>query len=233
MCRPPFEINCTEADEIRFSRTDTRGFLIVAECNRFEFMRRVIAALVVLGLAIAVFLLWPRSDPDDPVDTEAAPQSTTSMASPESTSTTTPGTTSTTDDGSQVVETVEEAETILRQLWFGWFEGIYNQDEDRIREVVVLEETVDTARAAFGELQFSQPPQSDLIGLDATEVLRSDQECLAVWSELDVSGFRPGATGSSGVYIVRRASDQWKLLSVWPNRGDLWESDCDSSLAQP
>ena len=113
-------------------------------------MRRVIAALVVVGLAIAVLLLWPRSDPDDPDDTLAAPSSTTSTTTPSSTVTTEPGSTSTTSDGSHVVETVEEAEAILRELWFGWFEGIYNQDEDRIREVVVLEQTVDTARQAFG-----------------------------------------------------------------------------------
>ena len=192
-------------------------------------MRRVIAALVVVGLAVGVFLLWPR-DGDDPPDTLAAPTTTTA------TSTTTPTTTSTdptvtTVEESHVVETVEEAEQILRELWFGWFEGIYNQDEERIREVVVLEETVETARESFGVMPFTQRPSPEHIVLENTEVLRSDSECLATWADLDVSSFRPDAVGTSGVYVVRRKDAQWKLLSVWPERNDLWEADCDSQLS--
>jgi hypothetical protein len=227
MCRPPFEINCTEAGEIRFSRTDTRGFLIVAECNRFEFMRRVIAALVVLGLAIAVVLLWPRPDPDGPVDTVAAPPSTTTTTSPESTSTTTPGTTSTTDEGSQVVETVEEAEAILRQLWFGWFEGIYNQDEDRIREVVGNPEQVDRAVEQFGVMEFDSAPTPEALSIKGVEILLANDGCLAVWAETNAA-FRPGSI--SGVHVFRPSPDGWRLINTWALRDDLWEADCDVEL---
>lgn len=200
-------------------------------------MRRVIAALVVVGLAVAVVLLWPRTAAENTSDTLAEPTTTTSTSStlPETTTTTTtttvPETTSTTaapDD--HVVETVEEAEEILRELWIGWFEGIYNEDEERIREVVVLEETVETARESFGSMEFSQEPQPGLIELASLELLRSDSDCLAVWAELNVGAFRPGATGSEGVYVVRYVDNSWALLSVWPNREDLWEPDCESVL---
>lgn len=190
-------------------------------------MRRVIAALVVVGLAIAVVLLWPRSDPDDPDDTLAAPSSTTSTTTPSSTVTTEPGSTSTTSDGSHVVETVQEAEAILRELWFGWFEGIYNQDEDRIREVVVLEETVDTARQAFGE-EFPRAPEPEDISFSETEILRSDEDCLAVWSVMTLHGFREGVT--DGVDVIRWTDSGWQSLSNWSNKDDLWEADCESVL---
>ncbi len=96
---------------------------------------RLVAGLVVVGLAVGVWALWPR---DTDTETTSIPEaiSTTSTAVVESTATTTPETTTTTEEGVDIIETVAEAEEVLRNFWFGWFEGIYNQDEDRIKEVV-------------------------------------------------------------------------------------------------
>jgi len=193
-------------------------------------MRRVIAALVVVGLAVGVVLLWPGETTEETPSTLAGPTTTasTSTTTPPSTSTTTTvseSTTTTTD--SHVVETVEEAEAILRELWFGWFEGIYNEDEERIREVVVLEETVETAKESFG-VEFARAPRPEDITFGSTEILRSDDTCLAVWTTLMTSGFREGS--SDGVEILRWTSEGWKSISTWTNRNDLWEADCDSSL---
>ena len=207
-----------------------RVFITLCGCFMLMSMRRVIAALVVVGLAIGVFLLWPRSEPNETDDTVAAATTTTSTSIAETTTTDAPVTSTTADDGSHVVETVEEAEEILRELWFGWFEGIYNQDEERIREVVVLEETVETARENFGVMEFSEPPRIELIHLENLEILRSDESCLAIWAGLDVSDFRPEALGTNGVYVLRSTSHGWELLSVWSNRADLWEEDCESEL---
>jgi hypothetical protein len=126
-----------------------------------------------------------------------------------------------------VVETVEEAEEILRELWFGWFEGIYNQDEERIREVVVLEETVETAKESFGT-EFARAPQPSDITFDDAEILRTDSECLAVFATMRLSGFREGSSG--GVYVLRSTEEGWSRLSTWSERNDLWEADCDSIL---
>ena len=111
-----------------------------------------------------------------------------------------------------MVTSVEEAEEILRELWFGWFEGIYNQNEDRIREVVVLEETVETAKESFG-VEFLAAPRADDLAFGETEILRSDEECLAVWTVLQVSGFRVGESGG-----VRDSSMDWRRLE---NADDL------------
>jgi hypothetical protein len=188
-------------------------------------MRRVIAALIVVGLAAGLWYLWPRSADEDPPPPDAQ-GSTTTTSAPDLT-TTIPAPTSTSAGGSNVVETVAEAEEILRELWFGWFEGIYNQDEDRIREVVVLEATVATARQSFGT-EFERAPMPEDITFEGSELLRSDEDCLVVWTELVLAGFRQGR--SLGVEVIRWTGEGWKSLSVWTERDDLWEADCDSSL---
>ena len=187
-------------------------------------MRRVIAALIVVGLAIGVFLLWPRAEPDDPSDTLATPSSTSTTS--EAPSTTDGGTTTSVDE-TQVVETVEEAEAILRELWFGWFEGIYNQDEDRIREVVATTAYLDAGINAFGQLEFASPPTSDGISFDQIEILESSSECLAVWS-VTTPDFIFVTEPRSGVEVLRYTDDGWKFASSWRFKEDLWEADCET-----
>jgi hypothetical protein len=189
-------------------------------------MRRVIAALVVVGLAVAVIVFWPRDDSDDPPDTGAVGSTTTI---PPATTTTSAGSDTTTTSALQIreVETVEQAEAILRELWFGWFEGIYNQDEDRIREVVVLEETVETARESFGS-EFPSSPSPDDISFSETEILRADSECLAVWTVMSLTSFRDGS--SAGLHVIRNVNEEWRRLNLWDTKEDIWEPDCESRL---
>lgn len=191
-------------------------------------LRRVIAGLVLVGMAIGVWLLWPVGEEPIPSSTTAlAVEPSTTVTSSQAT-TVASAATSTIAPDDHIVETVEEAEAILRELWFGWFEGIYNQDEDRIREVVATEETVQTALESFG-IEFAAEPSSEMITFSETEILRSDSDCLAVWTVMALSGFREGS--SSGVQVLRRADGEWVQLSVWTNRNDLWEADCDSLLS--
>jgi hypothetical protein len=196
-------------------------------------LRRLIAGLVVAGLAIGVWLLWPEGDVAVSTATTAFAAPTTVPATP--TSSTPPAitsdlsTTSTIED-SHVVETVEEAEAILRELWFGWFEGIYNQDEDRIREVVATEEQLTEGTSLFGVLDFISPPTEEAIEIREVEILRSDRECLAVWVEADASGFRGEGSSGAAVYVLRRADDRWGFASSWRHRTDLWEADCEARL---
>ena len=162
-----------------------------------------------------------------PPTTVLAVEPTTTRGSDTATSAT-PTSTSVENSESHVVKTVEEAEEILRELWFGWFEGIYNQDEDRIREVVATEAMLESAVAAFGKAYDSPPSYEDVL-FSGSEVLRSDEECLVVWSTIDISGFAgPGASESS-LYVLR-SDGSWLLATVWVNREDLWEPDCDSLL---
>ncbi len=189
-------------------------------------MRYAILVLVAAGLALGVFFLWPDPDQGDPTPTQAV-TTTTTTEDPASTTSTGASETTTSTVESLVVTTVEEAEEILRELWFGWFEGIYNEDEERIREVVILDESVETAKESFG-VEFQAAPKPADISFRATEVLRSDVECVAVWTTLVLTSFREGE--SSAVEVLRWTQDGWKRLSTWAFKDDLWEADCESSL---
>ncbi|HUF16067.1 MAG TPA: hypothetical protein VMQ46_09250 [Acidimicrobiia bacterium] len=189
-------------------------------------MRRVIAALIVVGLAVGVVLLWPRSTADDPPGAEA---STTTTSALTTTTTTAPGTTTSTNDDSHVVETVEEAEEILRELWFGWFEGIYNQDEERIREVVATEQFYESGVDAFGTLDFTDAPSPDGLRFFELEVLMSTNDCLATWS-VTIPEFLDVSQPRSGVEVMRLVDSEWKFASAWQLRNDLWEADCEAQL---
>jgi hypothetical protein len=193
-------------------------------------MRRVVAALVVVGLAIAVVLLWPRSDPEEPPIAEATTTSSTSTTEPSTTTSTTAGTTSTTVlQNDRTVETVEEAEEILRELWFGWFEGIYNQDEERIREVVATEQFLRAGIAAFDTLRFVSEPTLAEIDLLEVDLLMSTSDCLAIWSVTE-SDFLEVEEARSGVEVLRYSDGAWRFASSWKFRDDLWEADCTAEL---
>jgi hypothetical protein len=126
-----------------------------------------------------------------------------------------------------VIETVEQAEDLLRAFWLGWFEGIYNQDEDRIKEVVASQDQLDGARNAFGGMAFEEPPTPAGIYLSEVEILRADDTCTAIWAKLTVE-FRDGS--SAGVQVFRMRDGDWKSVHTWVHRNDLWEQDCDAQL---
>lgn len=197
-------------------------------------LRRVIAGLVVVGLAIGVWLIWPGSDAPGPTSTTAAAAGSTSSttaptAAPSAPPPVTPDASTTTTVEGHGVDTVEEAEVILRELWFGWFEGIYNQDEDRIREVVATEEYLEAGTTAFETLEFTEGPARDQIVFMGVEILRTDAECLALWSESNASFLTEGPN-RTGVDIMRWVAGKWLLASSWVDRNDLWEADCEALL---
>jgi len=181
--------------------------------------------LIVVGLGVGVWLLWPRDDSDtSSTTTPVAAVTTTGTAQP--TTSLEPDEPTTSIDDTQVVETVEEAEEILRELWFGWFEGIYHQDEARIREVVASQQMLDAARDAFGA-EFETAPTRNGVAVGDVEILRSTTSCFVAWASIEIS-FRSG--DSEAVHVLRLVEDRWTFMSIWALRGDLWEDDCESLL---
>ena len=197
-------------------------------------MRRVIVALVAVALAVAVFVLWPRSSGDGTSSTEALATSTTTTTTTTSAtttagevSTTQPAPTTTTVDESRVVDSVEEAEAILRDHYFTWFLGIFEEKTEEIQKSVILQSQVEAAVAQFGQMEFDEPPSPEGLTFDQTDILQANQECLSVWTVIS-STFREGS--SAGVVVFRWQDARWKFLSSWASRDDLWEADCESSL---
>ena len=188
-------------------------------------MRRMIVVLIAVALAVGVFVFWPRTDVDDPPVTAAA-GTTTTTTQPLDTTTSVPSASTTLDDGSHVVETEEEAEEILRELWFGWFEGIYNQDEDRIREVVGNPNQVEAAVEQFGQMEFKDAPTPEAIVISDIEILRSDESCMAVWANVGANELI--GESNDGVHVFLWESGHWLFISQWALRDDLWNDDCES-----
>ena len=178
-------------------------------------IRIVVAGLVVAGLALGIWLLWPDGDAvgDTATTIAAAPETTTTTVSADPTTPPEVSTTSTVEEF-RVVETVEQAEEILRDLWFGWFEGIYNQDEERIREVVATEEYLAAGIAAFASLAFSDVPSPEGISFGGSEILMATEECLAFWSSSNTT-FLPPGPDREGVDVIRRVDTDWRLFSSW------------------
>ena len=187
---------------------------------------RLVAGLIVVGLAIGVWALWPAGETDATSTTTSSPSTTTSAPANSTTSDST--TTSAEASGPQVVTTVEQAEEVLRELWFGWFAGIYNQDEERIKEVVASENQLEAAIAQFGVMEFDAAPKGSDFGFSETDILRSDEECLAVFSLVQASGFTD--VTFSGLHVLRPGEPGWVLVSIWGSTGDLWEQDCEALL---
>jgi hypothetical protein len=207
------------------------GFNRPGEQRKFAsaVIRRLAAGLIVVGLAVGIWALWPDDDSSpSPTTTPTAAETTTTAPITSTTTSTTIGSTSTAP--THVVATVEEAEEILRTLWFGWFEGIYNQDEARIREVVGTQAMLDAARAQFGVMEFSAPPSPQALSVEQLEILRADDGCLAVW----VSGAAPFIAAQNNsvmsVEVMRWSGEEWVLVSTWRDRNDLWEADCEGEL---
>jgi hypothetical protein len=194
-------------------------------------MRRAISVLVVVGLALAVVLLWANRGGDSSPGTQA--QASTTTLPPATTSlppdTTTLATTTTTSPTEiEIVETVEQAEAILRELWFGWFEGIYNEDEDRIREVVANPQLVSEAVDQFGTMDFLSRPTPSGLTFQNTEILLAREDCVVVWSVVNAQPI-VGAQ-NDGVHVFVRSDGEWLFISQWATRNDLWEEDCQSQL---
>ena len=192
-------------------------------------IRRLLAGLIVVGLAVGIWALWPKAGSDPTPTTMPVAVETTTTTTMAASTTSSPTTSSTTTGGSHVVTTVEEAEEILRSLWLGWFEGIYNQDEDRIREVVGTQTMLDAARAAFEAVAFVQTPTADGVEFIEFEILFSSETCLVVWSRSDATFLAPGDP-REGVDVLRWFDQQWLLASTWALREDLWEADCEAEL---
>ena len=79
-------------------------------------------------------------------------------------------------------------------------------------------------------MEFFTPPLAPDITFAESEILKSDHDCLAVWTVLRLQGFREGET--ENVHVLRPLNGKWVRLGLWINRNDLWETDCESVLLE-
>src|SRR5690554_310862 len=153
---------------------------------------------VIAALAVAIWAAVAQGGDETPSTTTTLPPSTTS-APPTTISTTTVAPTSTTTTPTTPGETTattvdaearaEEVRLILQDLYFRWFDAIYRNDEEAVREIAATQNNLEDFHRAVEQLRFPRAPTPDDIRVSDVEILRWDESCLVVYSVLDVSSW--------------------------------------------
>jgi hypothetical protein len=177
------------------------------------------ATAIVVGLGALVIVL---------LQDDLAPTATTSVTT--TTTTTSPTTASSTATTSTTTadQRLAEVETILQELWFGWFDAIYRKDAVALWEVVATTRLHDDGVAAMGlDGLFTAAPSREGVVVTEFEILLDRPDCLVVHESLDFSAFRDSALTTT-VDVLWPANGGWRFATAWTSPTDLWLGDCDS-----
>ena len=182
-----------------------------------ERWRWIVAAAIVVGLA-ALFAVLLREDPTPTTTTIGATASTTASTSPSTTAATTTSTTT-------AEQRQAEVEMILQELWFGWFDAIYNKDADALWEVVATTRFHDAGIAAMESLDFSEAPIESDITIEIESLLLDRADCLVVHHQASAEFIE--AVNSTVSVMWPDQQYGWRFASAWVLPGDMWLQDCD------
>ncbi len=188
--------------------------------------RLVIGIGLVVVLAVVVFLVSqggtqePAGAPSIVVPTTPTTKPTTSLT----TSSTEPATPSTTT----LEQREAEVAAILQDLWFGWFDAIYQKDPDALWEVVATEEKHRAGVEAMNSDFFLSAPTVEGLGVELRQILLDRTDCLVTYASLDATQFRGTSATTTRVDVMWPAIDgSWRLATAWDAPGGSWILDCD------
>lgn len=182
--------------------------------------RSMLAVTVLMFLGLTI---WIASRPASPAATVTAPLTgfdPVGTAAP--TSSTSAPTTSTT-----APDRVSQVEDIMRDLYFGWFDGLYRKDMDTIDAVAGTEAVLGWAERAFDTVRFRQPPTRDAIGIEVKRILLDRPDCLVVSADVDYRAIVDTDTISTTVDVYFRVGDGWGFATKYKYERELWLVDCD------
>lgn len=200
--------------------------------------RRALSLGVIVALAIAIWVAVQSGDDPAPTSTTAStvapttqPPATTATTTASTTSTTAPSTTATTAPPTTVDDEarVEEVRLLLEELYFGWFEAIYHNDEDRVSAVVATNDRLEAFRVAAQSHTYERAPKHEEIQVRDIEILRDAPDCLVVYSILDLTSWLGEGAVSTGVDVLWPYKGSWRRAGLWSSKDDLWQTDCDAS----
>jgi hypothetical protein len=178
------------------------------------------ATAIVVGLGALVAVLIQS----DPVPTTTTIVITTTTTSAPTTTTSAASTSTTTPD-----QRLAEVETILQELWFGWFDAIYRKDADALWEVVATTPRREDGLRAMEALDFIAPPAADAVTVVTSEILLDRPDCLVVDHAIDLSPlFGPDSVAETVSVLWSDSRYGWRFATNWENANDLWLIDCDS-----
>jgi hypothetical protein len=185
--------------------------------------RWVLATAIVVGLGALVAVLIQS----DPVPTTTTIVITTTTTSTPTTATSAATTVTTADQRSA------EVETILQELWFGWFDAIHRKDADALWEVVATTPRFQSGRDAIASMTFVEPPSVDAIQITNASILLDREDCLVVAYGIDVSSFRgPGSITDTVSVMWPDERYGWRIATAWNSPSDLWMQDCDNMVRE-
>src|SRR5690606_17654398 len=115
----------------------------------------------------------------------------------------------------------------LEDLYYRWFDAIYHNDEEAVREVIATERYLEDFMRAASSHTYPRPPEHSEIRISDIEILRDGAECLVVFVELDLSEWLDDQIPGSTVQVMYPQGNSWAFASNWQHKGDLWEQDCE------
>ena len=178
-----------------------------------------LAAVVIAALAAVA---WAALQPNTPPATTTTTTTATTTTATTSTTTTLPDTTTTVDPQARL----REVEAILTDLYYRWFDAIYRNDEEAVREAVATINNLEDFRRAMSTMEFLKEPTAEGVVVTQVEILLDEPTCLVVFSTLDVQAFRGEGAITSGVDVLLPVKGSWKLGTTWERKTDLWQQDC-------
>ena len=179
--------------------------------------------MAVLALTLIVLSVRGDSSSNPSTTTLAAVPTTTTTKSTPSTTTTVATTQTTTAE-----QRLAEVETLLQELWFGWFDAIYRKDQDALWKVVATTRSHDAGVAAMDIMEFTGQPGAAAVHIHSLEMLLDRADCLVAFYTIDVSDFRGTGSASEHVSVLWPDDEHgFRLASGWTHPDDLWLMDCD------
>lgn len=197
-------------------------------------MRAGLSVGVIVALVIAIWVAVSSGD-DEPAPTTLE-TTTTSATTLTTTTTTTPPATTATTSGSTTTPTettvdeearIEEVRLILEDLYFRWFDAIYRNDEEAVREAIATERYLTDFRNAVDSLDIPRQPEREDVAVSGVEILRDSESCLVTYATVDARQLLGDEGEGSRVNVLLYSEGRWKLATVWTNKTDLWQQDCE------
>jgi hypothetical protein len=121
---------------------------------------------------------------------------------------------------------VGDVEPVLAQLYAGWLAAIADRDPAALDDVVATAPFREAGVRAMDTMTVVGDPAPEAVDVVELEVLHTDDDCMAVWSVVDLSRLLGPDTRVSGVDVLWLDGDRWRFASSWRFRDDLWLDDC-------
>lgn len=193
---------------------------------------------VIAALAVAVWAALSSGDEEPPATTTASTATPATVTTLPSTTTTAPTSTVTTlattsstaapDTTVSPEARLEEVRLILEDLYYRWFDAIYRNDEEAVREVIATEDRLEAFQEMAANHSYPSAPDPAQIRTKDVEILEDSPDCLVVHSTLDLTEWLGEGMTSSGVDVLWPHTDGWRRATLWAHPQDLWRTDCEA-----